>query len=1715
MDGDLPNKDIFIELDHTPVPDGWWPDLSKTLLELEASIAPIDRPILAPLVSYLARHSQHLRVQAGIKAPVKLPSSIYEANPASATLLLFRDKPSPGLKRLICIGLCALIEASPEGLAAPKKLLSALRGALRSPNSAISGTLGAISSIPQLISFLDNDQGIRSSLKTDFLDLWETWLRDTLFRWMLADPDRLRQKLEYPQLAPQLEDPQVLISTQDGQIEDGAALACFSTSAFVPQPGETATIQAGRAASAQLERASVGDLLTPAELRIPKALDKRLCRETVRSAQEHLGRDDARAENFVALALVLAGGIREIDLRDVVWGKQDRARPYAIDLSAPVLYRRLKRPAHAVLPPKQLSDWLQPSTEIVAWPLPDSVYALLIRLAADVPLPGDPVLPLLAASPKWSYRMHEVISHLVPEAKVGALAPRLALASELATTLGTEMAQLAMADTFGMSSIPAYYSSMPETELAQCIALIQSRRFGETVAVPVGRPGYVGSRLALTDLAAKRWPGTLRDSMKWAARQPDDALVGWLSHRNHLVAALCSATGHRPEDALGRIFLADVIPEYGLIILQDKQVDALRATRVAATGRLWLSDLRRYLDRLIRILQERAGTPEGTLASAILRNEEPLFTALTPEGSIAPMTAAALREGMPPELQSVENFFRHRLNQQLLARRVDPELRHAQLGWIVSPAHLHADLSPRAPIDLSRILEPVIDDLLVTDGWYLPSARKTRWTWEGVPMPAPMDWEAAFTSHKRQHEEEQKRIRLRLRERWKEYEAPVLSRLGKAFEEFSPLLRLDAEKRHLVPIQGIAGPVTLRMDQHALIRDRVRLDDQDPSSGLEAVMAHVLLYRLVRRARARGVIHGPIPSRPYLTITADPSPFLPRLGIAVRHAHALRRGLEARAKTGYIRDQAQLTVWSILAFSMYRRIGWARAATSAARTALRAKGRSHVVRIAAHVDDASMHMVFSGAPAALLLRRKQRAPTSPAPSLDALEDWALAHLSHGIEWGERGTAAGRIEKTLAAAAQIELSGIERWLCQAGTQTAAESPVRCIARDDEWSIHTADLTTQDPEPAAQDPPMAEEHATTIDPSTQRGDYTRLIGLLNKRTSGKRRAEKATQPKRASDGKYGWRAELQRELVKLRDDTPHAPNLGVLIGYVLDHLRYGSEDGHRLAQNSLRREITQIGWPMLVLLADRRLLLLAAEALQQLYREILLSKSVEARPYAFEELQRFHRYLVRVHARPSVDLSELSVLSGARQVRIEPGLLTPAERAAVDEELRLDHEREQERTDANPDFLRLSLLRRIFFLILEATGIRPGSAYGLTLGDIHFLGDAGDFAHIRTTGAYGEAKTQTSVGFVPLRGALWEQNRPWVKHWLDEQRAASPDAWRDLPLFAWKTGAKTRVHEHHLTARINALLKWVSNNKAAHCYWLRKVCISERFHALWNKEEVSARDVYGMMMISGHAWIQVTVERYINDPASLLFADLRGAENTPSALLLAISGMERGALNMAWSRGIRDGATKTAILLGRMGMGHATTEGEVRTPAPELRRFKPLLPSHIDAYARAMHRDRTQEEAILEAGITELQALQFDKAAGDFFVRRGFVPWRLPEKEDPRFIWPAPRRMAGSEKWFALLDKEPSSELVGLAESWLGQPHAARLFGEDVIMRIQESQLSAVHDLLWRTQIKMQVVTERSHHLLKDPSAASPTKGHSSALRWVLTLIWIYSNYPNKI
>jgi hypothetical protein len=254
------------------------------LLELDRSIKPVDRAILAPLVAYLARHSRLLRDQASRKKHVEAPTEIHKDHPASATLFRFKTGYRTGLKLLTCVALCALLEASGPSRNFAKRLLSAVRGALGESASDLALALGAAKSIPDLVSI--TDQAINDgALPLHFRQLWEGWLRDTLFRWMLSQSDRLRQAMQPVALLPTTEDPVVPISLVDGDPENATALDCFEAPAN-DAPKDESTSHTGRAATASLDRRSEGDLLSPPDIRIPRVLDQALCRQTVRRAHQ-------------------------------------------------------------------------------------------------------------------------------------------------------------------------------------------------------------------------------------------------------------------------------------------------------------------------------------------------------------------------------------------------------------------------------------------------------------------------------------------------------------------------------------------------------------------------------------------------------------------------------------------------------------------------------------------------------------------------------------------------------------------------------------------------------------------------------------------------------------------------------------------------------------------------------------------------------------------------------------------------------------------------------------------------------------------------------------------------------------------------------------------------------------------------------------------------------------------------------------------------------------------------------------------------------------------------------------------------------------------------------------------------------------------------------------------------------------------------------------
>lgn len=1715
MDAGGDSGRMFTELDGVSVLASWESPLAHALLGLFRETSPEDRAILRHFAAFMARNAGAL---AALDSPASIlvPSGSYREHPVGVTLLALRDRrPSPGLIRLTAILVSAGIEATNDGRERNRiaELGSMLRGALDDQSSTLRVALANSCSISDLIRIAASHVDSGKSLHPGFERLWKAWLGDTLTRWVLADPGRIRRSLESQDLMPSIEAPLLALgggSEVDG--DDGTELEnCPLEETPADEDEAPQRVQILRSKAEALVRASAGDLLQAPDTVVPDELVARLVARALQLANGCLQRSDREsAEPSIALALATATGLREQDLGDVVWGNEASPAPLVLDLSQPVLHRSIKRPPNAVNPPEALLPWLEPVADRVPWPISPSLHTLLYALAPTLnPTPGANVLPLRASSLSPPYRLRDVVADLEPGLAIGAGRVRLALAVHLARRLGPDMAQTVLGDTFSMSVAPTYYSAVPASGIAAAAADIQRRWFAECPAATGNWNGFVGSRLVLKDEAASRWPTLLRSRLRSAVHRKDNEISAWTAHRDHLVAALCAITGHRPEDGIGRIDLDQVIPEYALILLRDKQADALRATRIAATGRRWLADLRDYLDRLVKIAETSEG-PGAVLAASILRSESPLFSVPGDDGTAQPMTAALLRATMPQELQSVANHYRHRLNQYLQRRGVDPELRHAQLGWVITPAHAMADMSPLSPCDLASRVGPVLDDLLAQDDWYPATLRtSSHWDWRGIPLRPLKDWAAVIREHEAEHKTHVRTIAQQLRERGEEAKQRVLPRLAQAVIEFLPGLRLNQEVPRLEPSTAHVGrlPIEVTSDQHGLICDRVRRSDEDPASAIEAIATRLLLYRLIRGARREGLVRGPIPSQPRLSVTAQLSPFPPGIGLAVRHAEALRHAMLARAKLQKADDQGPLVMLAVLAHSPYREWSWAMAAVGAAARGLRNREPGDWYRVPAVIEQKEVPMVFSGLPALMLARRGQTARTARAPDVERVAQWMRTVL--GLPFAlpaDDQELASRVGDTLKMAGRLELAGPERTVMLDQLTLAAVPAERSLARDDQWPVRTR-LTAEDESDTAKVPTYARANGA----GDARGQWTpsgyaRLTAVLS--------PDVPTAPGEEKSGKHqGWRKKLKDQLRKLRDEAGEKTNLGLLAGFSLHRARYGGERVKKLERRTLHGELTRFGRDLLTVLGRQPLVSMESEQIHEAYVAVVRGKRPGMRAQALEAMRMFHRFLEEVHQVPEVSFEELAILAGPRIRFAEAGMLTDHEVHHAFQALQDDLRNELARKEASPDGVRLCSLRILYFLILEASGIRPSSAHGLTVGDLHLLGQGRDFVHVHRTGDYGEAKTSTSEGFVSLEGMLWQANREWVLRWLrDEKSRLAGAAWHRAPLFADTPGSARRFSRAYVTVRCNGLLKWVSGDSKAKVYWLRKNRVTERHRTVVTCEASCARDVNDVLREGGHADILVALLNYVSDPAVVMRRSLREGRSTPRAFVLGMTGLDGPQLDMAWQRdGGSQGPRRLAVALDRLEIPHAQPHPERLTPPPTLRRHVALSPQHIDTFARAMHHFRDRDEAILRAGLTDVQADRLDQVATQMLIQRGQVPWPLPDLKHPRAVMLPARPLAGTQMLFDQLGRAPDENLALLSDAWVRQGHVDRIHDTSVVMCLGEvAEIEAAHRFILATSIRLEIDAGVGGAQALRSSDLSG-KSHAPAFAWVLAIQWLYARF----
>jgi len=754
-------------------------------------------------------------------------------------------------------------------------------------------------------------------------------------------------------------------------------------------------------------------------------------------------------------------------------------------------------------------------------------------------------------------------------------------------------------------------------------------------------------------------------------------------------------------------------------------------------------------------------------------------------------------------------------------------------------------------------------------------------------------------------------------------------------------------------------------------------------------------------------------------------------------------------------------------------------------------------------------MVFAGLPALALTRRGVEAPKGIAPKIEKMGEWAQSALRSlkGLPEDPE-TCAKRLASLLQAAGRLELSGPERLVSAPDQLSAAVNVDRCLARDDAWPVRNAEAAQEeDPvgdiilEPAANE--AEAKPSRTV--KEQKEIYGRLLESVDP-------IRVATRENSKSDGKRGQRRKIGKRLEALAADAKGAGNVSLLIGFVMHRHRFGGERTPELAARSLSTDLSRFGSTLLDVAGEQDILQWTAVELHQHYLATILLKPDSARRQCFDALKLFHQYLRDAYNAPEIDEGDLLRHAGTRMTVARPGLLTTAEVSQVHRVLLQDIEGEVGLPDAEPESVRILRLRELMFLVLDASGIRPASAHGLTLGDMVLLGPGRDFVRVRDTGEYGSVKSASAIGFVPLEGELWERCRHRVIEWLRMERhaiEALDAAWWKMPLFARRPRERRRILRDHLTRRIDALLKWSTGDQRAQTYWLRKTRVTDRHAAIASKERPSAVDVFRVLRHCGHATIETPIGHYIGDPALIHAHSLSWGSEATRGSILDLTSLKAAVLDVAWQRaGGAAHGTRTAVVLYRLQAPTAPSPSGRETVPPVLRRKGALLPRHLADFARTIVRG-DRKEAIIRSGLTDVQVVDLERAARALVQKRGVTPWLFDGLRQSSAVLGIPRSLDGTAGLYALLNGEPSEELKLLARAWVDQANLQCLQESRVVIEIDSREIEdAARWLIQKTALRISLVKVDGRLLLAGATAEAPARSHVAPLGWVLALTWIF-------
>lgn len=1333
-----------------------------------------------------------------------------------------------------------------------------------------------------------------------------------------------------------------------------------------------------------------------------------------------------------------------------------------------------------------------PALGVVPIPIPRALAERLATLCVSHK-PGEPVFPALKDD---SIRVGDLDSDNRPT----LTALQRALGSRLMRQepYGPSVAQYVAGDDWGIDTAPLHYDRISAADIAAKISAITFPWFGEKPGTYGSQPtNLIGSRRIPEPNPIKEFLASIRDAHS-AVR--GDLAAELRQRMRNTVHGLAVLAGHRPNDQLARLRIWSFGLEDAVAILSDKVAGADWQHRPVALATRWQEEFRALLADLHRAKSLFAGQALGEAAAKALDGSGPVFLDIRSIDDVGPFELEAYQEGLPAQLVASNNFARHYLNDRLAG--LLPEcLRVAQMGWHGTRGGAWEDGSPWSVLSAAGVIANALHKVLKEVGW-----RPLGATAASMPMPRSwlLDWVAAEKEHAKRFRDAISRAKQAMAARHDEVAIRLLPKLAIYLAERHPDLRLCEAGQLQWSNSSSTEPVALsHADHNAILRF---LAGGNPRSQ-EAHVARNVLNDLIRSARERKLVAGPIPRRLHAHWPSRPGAFLPKAPLALEQARALDLAMVRKGVPEIVQTSVALLLHG----------GYADVDTVLA-----------VMRPNARISS------LVNEPGVLLV--EPPSVDGEKEGLRVTADWGRGCLAlHGLaamhawSWHQRRQESAPTEEEidrLLLNLDPELWPLavrENQGRGALQEVAALARVCNSLRMDGWArpigtgVVTLTATAIDRVVAARDGHLLGYRARAEDRVSLQADPVRADSRAHRTHSLLNQIYGAIS-KAVSSVDADSRGEEQLRdglIMKIREwlDTGNPPRAEDLVGrFALVLLERGGRRRKRLELRTIRDYVYAVGRPLERFMPDEPLSA-DSDDWEAAYLSIVADDEPQARPERVRALVNFHWNLSQECDIPDVSFGEIHALAGVSANRADAGFLTDAELAALFCGLALDIGL-AEAVSAPPEDAHLAKARELGAQMILSGAMRPGEVARLRFADFSSEGIHGR-SHVRKTSIQ-RLKSVNSRRRPRLLEIAAGGTESLLTSWRYGARARLRNGYiKSMPLFHHFQSPEVRIDDNAMFARIGALARWSTADIDARTYWLRKTGIRKRLEAHMRAPQKSLWPTRDLIAEVAHGSLLVTLRSYTHDPVTPFLRWFKEGWMTITAERLAL------ASGLSLSRVSRRQGDR----------GLTTRQGDVRARMEVLMAGVPAIQPSGDCTAIdlpiALGTGKGARWSLIDMSGILMRVADGDelaKAVGAFhwpphFVGRlegalkhlmtdyGIALAPVDEAVPGLVSIPVPRWLSDHGGIADLMELEgPSNVLMEMADCWLGSVQQGMVEGiPATISKWKEwtTAVPALSQLPW---------DERPHGrtlLLRSPAAAQQGRlTRWPMLRWIVLAAWVH-------